>query len=366
MSRRTVFTTLTPLPSRISRQTILEALHSHTDMIDLNPLVEERHQIKPPPEAIAEEYYCVWYSITDRVSYLPGRLVTGKVTYSACFHDLTDGVQIHSYAPMGVNIKGTWTIGGSLPGEPVAPQELGLGAPPSGLYLREDVDMKCNVMMKSFVKKTLKKGHSTLVDRILDKAQTEEADQNNLRINDKTVNPQNHFTGSQASTECYPGPGAEFRNNQSMTGDTRNLCHNAVAPQIPPSQSSPPFSIRGLENPEVRSQTHDDSGYKRAPSEGSSTSSYNGSLNGGSLIDSQGRISYQDLPSHGFSWQNSTWENIPPPSRTPPAPQNAEIAFRQQPQPHSDHFSHADLDTTHTAQQTTYSAQARYGSAELE
>jgi hypothetical protein len=37
MSKRTVFTTITPLPASISRQTVMETLHSHTEMIDLNP-----------------------------------------------------------------------------------------------------------------------------------------------------------------------------------------------------------------------------------------------------------------------------------------------------------------------------------------
>ena len=145
-----------PLPAGISRELVMETLHAHTEMIDLNPLVQERHAIKPPPEATAEEYQRHWYSITDRVSYLPGGLMTGKVSYNACFHNLNNGVQIHSYAPMGLIIRGKWTMGGSLPGEPIEPVELGLGAPLLGLYLREDVDMKCNIMMTAFVKKTLK------------------------------------------------------------------------------------------------------------------------------------------------------------------------------------------------------------------
>jgi len=72
MSKRTVYTTLTPLPAGISRETVREALHCHTEMIDLNPLLEESHPTKPPLNASAEEYHCVWYSLTDKVQYLPG------------------------------------------------------------------------------------------------------------------------------------------------------------------------------------------------------------------------------------------------------------------------------------------------------
>lgn len=57
-----------------------------------------------------------------------------------------------------------------MPGEPFEPVELGLGAPLTGLYLREDVDLRCNIIMASFVKKTIKKSHSILVDRLHDLA----------------------------------------------------------------------------------------------------------------------------------------------------------------------------------------------------
>ncbi|PMD23182.1 hypothetical protein NA56DRAFT_569086, partial [Hyaloscypha hepaticicola] len=182
MSKRTVFTTLTPLPAGITRETVMETLRSHTEMIDLNPLVEERHPIKPPPHATAEEFHCLWYSLTDRVQYLPGGMMSGKVSYDACFHDLENGLQTHVYAPMGLNIKGKWTLGGSLPGEPVAPVELGVGAPLHGLYLREDVDMRCNIMMTTFVKRTLKKAHSKLVDRLVVKAQILDASIKNQQL----------------------------------------------------------------------------------------------------------------------------------------------------------------------------------------
>ncbi|KAI9650947.1 hypothetical protein NHQ30_000982 [Ciborinia camelliae] len=187
MSKRSVFTTVTPLPTGITRETVMETLRSHVEMIDLNPLVEERHPIKPPPNATAEEYHCLWYSLTDRVQYLPGGLMSGKVSYTCCFHDLENGLQTHCYAPMGLNIRGKWTLGGSLPGEPVAPVEMGAGVPLYGLWLREDVDMKCNIVMTSFVKKTLKKSHSALVDRLVVKAQLLDRSINNARLNEKTL-----------------------------------------------------------------------------------------------------------------------------------------------------------------------------------
>ncbi|KAI1134342.1 hypothetical protein F5Y05DRAFT_417212 [Hypoxylon sp. FL0543] len=170
MSKRTTFTTISPLPPGITREVVVSFLHNHVEMIDLNPLVIERHPIAPPPHAPAEERRCVWWSMTDKISYLPGGVVSGDVTYTAAFNDLPDGIQTHVYAPMGTDIRERWTLNGSLPGEPPEPVELGINAPRQGLYLREDVELRCNFVMSSFVKKTLKKAHGTLVERLLQKA----------------------------------------------------------------------------------------------------------------------------------------------------------------------------------------------------
>lgn len=176
----TKFTTITPLPPGVTRETVLETLHSHLEMIDLNPSHDERHLIPSPPEATAEEYHCIWYSITDKVSYFPG--YKGKVTFKACFHNLAHGMQTHCYAPMGLDIKQKWTLGGNAPGEPIQPAEIGIGAPVSGLYIREDVEMKCNFLMTKFVRKTLKDSLATLVARLLVKSQLIEAAEQNRRL----------------------------------------------------------------------------------------------------------------------------------------------------------------------------------------
>jgi hypothetical protein len=317
MSKRTVFTTVTPLPNGITRETVMETLHSHTEMIDLNPLVEERHPIKPPPNASPEEYHCLWYSLTDRVQYLPGGMMSGKVSYNVCFHDLERGLQTHCYAPMGLNIRGKWTLGGSLPGEPIAPVELGLGAPLQGLYLREDVDMKCNIMMTSFVKKTLKKAHSALVGRLLIKAQILDASLNNQRIVEKTLLPiPNQFTGSQASTQYSPSDYGE-----SPTG--------VEAPQIPPLQG---LGFRGSVSTDFPDKANhsDHSLYPQALNVRNSVSSHSGSIG-----SQTGRASYQEsVPGNQSlraSYQESLQGNQNPRSsyqESPPAPHDQRVSWQ--------------------------------------
>lgn len=237
MSKRTVFTTITALPAGITRETVIETLHSHVEMIDLNPLVEERHPIKAPAKASPEEFHCIWYSLTDKVSYLPGGLISGKVTYQACFHDLVNGLQTHCYAPMGLDIKGKWSLGGTLPHEPKEAVEIGLGAPKNGLWLREDVDMRCNMLMTSFVKKTLKKAHLTLVERLVEKSHLLEAESHNSRIWETTSNYSYH-SGRSGPPPNINSPDPSLFSRQSI------IMQPGGSPGTQPAMPSPGMQPR--------------------------------------------------------------------------------------------------------------------------
>jgi len=160
MSLRTTFTTTSPLPLSIPASVVLTFLHDHQEMIDLNPLVKERHPIPPPPHAPLEEQSCVWYSLTDKISYLPG--VSGDVTYTCAFTDLPDGIATHCYAPAGLTIRDRWTL--------VMSNHRG-----GGLAIREEVQMRCNMLLTAFVKRNIKKSHATLIERLKSKAQMENA-----------------------------------------------------------------------------------------------------------------------------------------------------------------------------------------------
>ncbi|KAK0391296.1 hypothetical protein NLU13_0797 [Sarocladium strictum] len=171
MPQRTSFTTISPLPPTIRRAQAVAFLQDHLNMIDLNPLVKRRVPIDPPAHCPDDERHCTWYSITDSISYLPGGLYDGEVKYTAAFHDLPgEGMQSHSYAAMGVEIQGKWTVGGNEPGEKPEVRELGSEAPLEGLYLREECEVKCNMMMTRFIKKTILKSHGKLMSSLIEKA----------------------------------------------------------------------------------------------------------------------------------------------------------------------------------------------------
>jgi hypothetical protein len=232
MSKRSVFTTITPLPPVVSRETVMATLRDHLEMIDLNPLVIERHKMdRAPSYASAEEFHAVWYEITDSVTYLPVPGAKSKVTYTGCFNDLPNGLQTHVLAPLGVEIRSRWTLGGNLPGEPAENVEIGLGIPRQGLYLREDCDLRCNIVFSSFVKKTLKKSHETLKARLVQKTEITEVNKSNA-----TLTAVEHWRRSTASGSVVGDSSAsQLSYSPSVSGVSPAMQH--VNPQgYPPYQ----------------------------------------------------------------------------------------------------------------------------------
>ncbi|KAL6704356.1 hypothetical protein ACN47E_008312 [Coniothyrium glycines] len=173
LTRKISFVTITPIPSFIPRQLAIDFLHSHSEIIELNPLVTGHAAIKAPRDAPADEFYSTWYEISQRIQYVPGigKMGSGAIKFKGVFHDLPFGLQTHTYAPANVDLRNKWQICGNQPGEPPEPKELGSGAPPEGLYIREDVEIKCNVAMASFVRKEMKAAAKVMVDRLVRKAQ---------------------------------------------------------------------------------------------------------------------------------------------------------------------------------------------------
>ncbi|KAM3499349.1 hypothetical protein MY10362_007385 [Beauveria mimosiformis] len=178
MPKTSKFTSVTPLPAGMTRQAAVRFLQDHAAMIDLNPLVTARHRIPAPSSAPPDEAACAWWAVTDRIAYLPGGLATGSVSYRCVFLDLPGvGLQTHCYAPMGVDLRTRWSVGGggggsALPGELREQVEPGIddAQTPAGLHLREDTELRCCVIMTAFVKKTLKGAHKRLVESLAQRA----------------------------------------------------------------------------------------------------------------------------------------------------------------------------------------------------
>ncbi|KAI1503748.1 hypothetical protein F5X99DRAFT_89001 [Biscogniauxia marginata] len=209
LRKKEVYTVITPIPSFIPRQLAIDILHSHGEVITLNPLVLSHKQIKAPRDAAADEYFSTWYEITERIQYIPGtgRFGSGKIVFNGCFHDLPWGLQTHIYAPLNVDLRNKYRIGGNQPGvEHPEQAEIGLaalGAPKDGLYLREDIEIRCNITMVGMVKAQMKTASKEMVQRIIKKAELLDAGVLQAMIEDgkmKTYNPNDRtYTGGLSS-----------------------------------------------------------------------------------------------------------------------------------------------------------------------
>ena len=226
LRKKEVFTIITPIPGFIPRQLAIDILHSHSEVITLNPLVLEHKPIKAPRDAASDEFYSTWYEITERIQYIPGlgKMGSGKISFNGCFHDMPWGLQTHIYAPMNIDLRNKYRIAGNQPGVE-APEQLemglgALGAPTDGLYLREDIEIKCNVTMVSFVKSQLKTASKEMVSRIIKKAELLDAGVLHAMIEDgklKTINPADRSSTSTNMASPQLTPNAQVYQNQPLS-----------------------------------------------------------------------------------------------------------------------------------------------------
>ena len=260
MVKRTVYTKITPLPSNIPRQLALDMLRSHGEVISINPLVTGHKPIDAPRDAAADEFFAQWYEITEIITW--GFGFKKKIAFKGVFYDLPNGLQTHTYAPMGVDLRNKWTVRGNQPGEPKEPRELGVETPLEGLYLREDVEITCNVALTSFVKKEMKAAAGVMVDRMMRKVELLDEGVLHAMFEDgrlKTTNP-NVYNQSMLSprdtgmqSPALPSPGfspkrapSEYTDNQYTT--YRDLINRRESHRN--SSYLPAYQKEGYQGPE--------------------------------------------------------------------------------------------------------------------
>ncbi|KAK4543519.1 hypothetical protein LTR36_005414 [Oleoguttula mirabilis] len=201
MGKRTVYTKITPLPSNIPRQLALDMLHSHAEMIQLNPLVTGVKAIEAPRDSAPDEFFSQWYDISEIITW--GLGMKKKISFKGVFHDQPWGLQSHVYAPMGTDLRSKYRIGGNQPGEPREARELGVDTPADGLYLREDMEIVCSVpLTMGFVKKEMKAATATMLNRLTRKAELLEEGQLHAMFENgklKTAKPSQHPTYADMS-----------------------------------------------------------------------------------------------------------------------------------------------------------------------
>ena len=217
MGRRTVFTTITPLPASVPRQLALDMLHSHAEVIELNPLVTGVRSIEAPRDSSSDEYFSNWYEITEIITW--GLGFKKKISFNGVFHDQPWGLQSHVYAPFGVDLRNKYRVGGNQPGEPREARELGLDTPLDGLYLRNDAEIVANMALTSFVKKEMKQASAIMIERLTRKAELLDEGKLHAMFENgklKTAKPGGLDDSATLSMSSPPASPAPFRTSPSM------------------------------------------------------------------------------------------------------------------------------------------------------
>ncbi|KXJ91847.1 hypothetical protein Micbo1qcDRAFT_161878 [Microdochium bolleyi] len=244
LRKKEVYTVITPIPGFIPRQLALDILHSHKEVITLNPLVLDVKQIEAPRNAEPDEYFSTWYEITERIQVVPGmgRLGGGKIKFNGCFHDMPWGVQSHIYAPMSIDMRNKYRIGGNQPGiEPPEHQEMGLaslGAPKDGLYLREDIEFKCNITLVGVVKAQMKAASKDMIARMMKKAELLDAGVLKAMIEDGKIKTLS--ANESANVQAAQGLARQHTGSVSLHSQSHS-------PQLSPANPNQPPMSPGLQ-----------------------------------------------------------------------------------------------------------------------
>ncbi|RAL03863.1 uncharacterized protein BO80DRAFT_273181 [Aspergillus ibericus CBS 121593] len=231
LRKKETYTNTIFIPSKVPRQLAIDILHSHGEIISLNPLVLSHHPVKAPRNAPADEYYSTWYEITERVRYVPR-----TISFKGCFHDEPWGLQTHTYAPMGVDLRNTYRIVGNQPNEPPDPYS---SEENKGLYLREDVEIECNLTLISFVKSQLRAASKVLVDRFIKKAELLDAGVLQGIMEDGVLRTFNPADRTSTSIMMSPDERARRLSYQMPVSPSEHSRSGSMSSQ-PPYAFSPP------------------------------------------------------------------------------------------------------------------------------
>ena len=73
-----------------TRQLALDMLHSHSEVIQLNPLVTGVKAINAPRDAARDEFFSQWYEISEIITWGPGlkkriNFTSGTLIYTSFF-----------------------------------------------------------------------------------------------------------------------------------------------------------------------------------------------------------------------------------------------------------------------------------------
>lgn len=184
-----------PLPSTLSPDTVLQAIHAYEPLIRPNPYLQgferlpvNRDDIASDPFFSEDDGKSSWnlakYEIHDRIPVLPAIGWMKDVSFPAVFQSFPTGVRLRAEAAAGTTVRSIYGVERSaVPAAPARSADDGLSLGIDGAALRhgglmggmgggwdlvERSHVECNALLKPFVQKQFEAGHRDLCQKVLD------------------------------------------------------------------------------------------------------------------------------------------------------------------------------------------------------
>lgn len=190
-----------PLPSTLSPDTVLQAIHAYEPLIRPNPYLQGFERLPVNRDDIVSDPFFLedgnsWnlakYEIHDRIPVLPAIGWMKDVSFPAVFQSFPTGVRLRAEAAAGTTVRSIYGverarradvdddddagvplgIDGAArrppPAAAAAATQSRPGGTGGGWDLVERSHVECNALLKPFVQKQFEAGHRDLCQKVLD------------------------------------------------------------------------------------------------------------------------------------------------------------------------------------------------------
>ncbi|RDW60536.1 hypothetical protein BP6252_11919 [Coleophoma cylindrospora] len=165
-----------PIPSTLTPTDIIAALHNHTNLVTLQPLVvsydevTSTHEYEPDPYFDPSSSPIRAYEIVESVIVIPGVGNWGRypVKVICQFQNTEDGVKSRAVASAGVVLRATYHVHRS-PSSSDDNEIRGYLDNASEWTLTEEATVECSNWLMPFVKQSMEGAHKDICQHLLNK-----------------------------------------------------------------------------------------------------------------------------------------------------------------------------------------------------
>lgn len=215
------------IPSDLTPEDIIEALHDHNNALTLQALTTGNKKAdSTDPQTLKDTYWyppdqypIVTYHVTECIVFIPGVGEWAKkyLTFPSCFQDTPSGLKTRADTN-GVIVRAEFRVVRGGAGAEVEGEGQGVGD--AEWVLVEDVEVTCSWLMMPFVKGKLEEAHKDVCNKIIEKVEMQKRQQAIANFSPKanrknTVPDENIATGfTQMQREHY----AKFHHDPKAAG----------------------------------------------------------------------------------------------------------------------------------------------------